>query len=144
MTKQKNSKPSLMSTNTGFLSRAGNVGREVKGYAKIRSWGDKNSAWTGDGLRVERQEFIYVEGYGLVRCLPTSIHFVYEDKSGKVGRWAYMCTCGSLSGIVSYKEIRGLITPSMENLGEYVLACIHGLSNKQATGIFRHADNSTE
>lgn len=144
MTKQKPSRPPLVATNSSFLSRAGNVGREVRGYAKIRSFGDKNSAWTFDGLKVERQEFIYAEGYGLVRCLPTTLHFIYEDKSKKPGRWAFMCTCGSLSGIVSYKEIRGLMTPSMENLGEYVLVCVHGLASKQNTGIFRHADMSTE
>ena len=52
-----------------------------------------------------------------------------------------MCSCGSIAGIVSYKEMSTLISPE---LGEYVLACVAGLSSKQATGIFRHADNSTE
>lgn len=110
-------------------------------YASIRSWGDKNSAVTFDGLRVERQEYIFAEGYGMVRCLPTSLHFVYEDKSGKIGRWNYMCSCGSIAGIVSHKELRGLISPE---LGEYVLACINGLATKQNIGIFTHADGSTE
>lgn len=110
-------------------------------FAKIRNWGDKNHAITHDGIEVERREYIYVDGYGLVRTLPTMMHFIYEDTSHKRGRWVFMCTCGSISGIVSYKELKGLISPE---LGEYVLACIHGLSHKQSTGIFKHADGSTE
>jgi hypothetical protein len=114
---------------------------KVKSFARIRSFNSKNEAITHDGIKVERQEYIFVEGYGMVRTLPTTMHFIYEDKSKKMGRWAFMCTCGSISGIVSYKELKGLISPE---LGEYVLACIHGLAHKQNTGIFRHADGSTE
>lgn len=110
-------------------------------FARIRSFGDKNSAMTHDGIKVFRQEFIFVEGYGMVRCPPTTMHFVYEDTSKKRGRWAFMCTCGSIAGIVSYKDIVGLISPE---LGQYVLMCIHGLTSKQHTGIFRHVDGSTE
>ncbi len=110
-------------------------------FARIRSFGDKNSAITHDGIKVFRREFIFVEGYGMVKTLPTTMHFVYEDTSRKRGRWVYMCTCGSICGIVSYKEVPTLISPE---LGEYVLACIHGLSSKQNTGIFKHADGSTE
>lgn len=110
-------------------------------FARIRSFGDKNSAVTHDGLRVERQEYLFVEGYGMVRCLPTTLHFIYEDKSKKIGRWAFMCTCGSLGGIIAYDEIKEFITT--ESTG-YLLACIHGVTNKQNTGIFRHADGSSE
>lgn len=144
MTKQKPSRPPLVATNSSFLSRAGNVGREVKGFAKIRSFNSKNSAWTHDGLKVERQEFIYAEGYGLVRCANYELHFLYEDKSKKIGRWSYLCTCGSIAGIVSYKEISGLMTPSMQNLGEYVMVCINHTATKQNTGVGVHADNSHE
>lgn len=110
-------------------------------FARIRSFGDKNSAITHDGIKVFRQEFIFVEGYGMVRCPPTTMHFVYEDTSKKRGRWAFMCTCGGIAGVISYKDIVGLISPE---LGQYVLMCIHGLSNKQATGVFKHVDGSSE
>lgn len=120
---------------------SGQLATKPSDFARIRSWGDKNSAETHDGIKVYRQEYIFVEGYGMVRCLPTTMHFVYEDKSKKRGRWTWMCTCGSISGIVSYKELKGLISPE---LGEYVLACIHGLAHKQNTGIFKHVDGSTE
>lgn len=121
-----------------------NLGKNIDrptSFARIRSWGDKNSAVTHDGLHVERMEHIFVEGYGMVKCLPTTMHFVYEDKSKKQGRWVWMCTCGSIGGIVSYKDVAGLISPE---LGEYVLACVAGLASKQNTGIFMHADGSTE
>lgn len=110
-------------------------------FARIRSWGDKNSAITHDGIKVYRQEYIFADGYGMVKCAPMTMHFIYEDTSKKPGRWTYMCTCGGLGGIVSYKDVAGLISPE---LGEYVLVCIAGLASKQNTGIFRHADGSTE
>jgi len=127
--------------NYKYLSDMGNVEAPVRGFARIRSFGDKNSAVTFDGQKVERQEYLFAEGYGMVRCLPTTMHFIYEDASKKIGRWVFMCSCGSIAGIVSYKEMSTLISPE---LGEYVLACIAGLSSKQNTGIFRHADGSTE
>lgn len=120
---------------------SGKLATKPSDFSRIRSWGDKNSAITHDGIKVERQEYIFVEGYGMVKVPSTTMHFVYEDKSGKLGRWTYMCTCGSIAGIVSYKDIVGLISPE---LGEFVLMCVHGLSHKQATGIFRHVDGSTE
>ena len=126
--------------NFSFLPKNSGTSK-VTSFAKIRSFNSKNSAITHDGVKVYRQEFIFVEGYGMVKCPPTTMHFVYEDTSKKRGRWTYMCTCGSIAGIVSYKDIVGLISPE---LGEYVLMCIHGLSHKQATGIFKHADGSTE
>lgn len=124
-----------------FEGMSGKLATKPSDFSRIRSWGDKNSAITHDGIKVERQEYIFVDGYGMVRTLPTTMHFIYEDKSKKMGRWAFMCTCGSISGIVSYKELKGLISPE---LGEYVLACIHGLAHKQNTGVFKHADGSTE
>lgn len=135
-------KKSINQINHSMLEGLGSQpSTQPKEYARIRSFGDKNTAITHDGLKVERQEFIFVEGYGMVKVPSTTMHFVYEDKSGKRGRWTYMCTCGSIAGIVSYKDIEGLISPE---LGEFVLMCVHGLSHKQATGIFRHADGSTE
>lgn len=118
-----------------------NAPTQPRDFARIRSWGDKNKAITHDGLEVERQEQVFAEGYGMVKCLPTTMHFVYEDRSGKKGRWVYMCTCGSIAGIIAYKEIKDFITT--EPTG-YLLACIHGVASKQNTGIFRHADGSTE
>jgi len=131
----------IKSGNYQLLTNMGGNLEKPKDFARIRSWGDKGSAITHDGNRVERVEYMFVEGYGMVKCLPTTMHFIYEDKSGKRGRWAFMCTCGGIAGIVSYKELKGLISPE---LGEYVLACVGGLASKQNTGIFRHMDGSTE
>lgn len=66
-------------------------------FSKIKSWGgDKNTAMTFDNIKVERQELIYAEGYGMVKTCPTSMHFIYEDKSKKRGRWAFMCFPGDI------------------------------------------------
>lgn len=127
--------------NFRYIPKIGNNAVPVTGFSQIRSFGDKNTATTFDGLKVERMEYIFVDGYGLVKCLPTTMHFIYEDKSKKKGRWVFMCTCGGIAGIISYKEIKEFITT--EPTG-YLLACVHGITSKQNTGIFRHADNSSE
>ena len=115
--------------------------KDVQNFASIRSWGDKNSATTHDGLKVERQDYIFIEGYGMVKCVPYELHFVWEDKSGKRGRWVFMCSCGSPAGIISYKAMSGMMSPE---LGEYVLCCLAHTTSKMNTGIGRHADNSSE
>lgn len=129
-------------TNIGYIRRLGGiVGKNVKSFSVIRSWGDSNSAVTNDGKTVKRQDYIFADGYGMVRCIPYELHFVYEDKSGKVGRWGYMCTCGSIAGIISYKDVKGLMSPEY---GEYILACIFHTTSKQNSGIGQHADGSHE
>jgi len=131
-------------TNFGYLKRyGGEVAKAVTSFATIRSWGDKGKAVTHDGLTVERMEYIYVEGYGLVKTIPYELHFVFEDKSKKIGRWSFMCTCGSIAGIISYNEMKSLMTVNGTEPG-YVMACIHHTATKQNTGIGRHADRSTE
>lgn len=115
--------------------------KNVKDFGTIRGWGDKNTATTYDGLLVERQEYIFVEGYGMVRCVPYELHFIWEDKSKKIGRWSFMCSCGSPAGIISYKAMSGMMSPK---LGEHVLCCLSHTSSKMNTGIGRHADDSSE
>lgn len=115
----------------------------VKDFAVIRKWGDKDKAITADGEEVERQEYLYAEGYGLVKCIPTTMHFIFEDKSRKIGRWVFMCSCGSPAGIISYNELKSLMTVDGTERG-YVLACLAGVTSKQNVGVYLHADGSTE
>jgi hypothetical protein len=127
----------------------GSGGNQVKSFASIRSHGDKNSAITHDGDRVERQEFYFCGGYGIVKTCPYELHFIYQDPRSLdnnpnkvIGRWEFMCTCGSLAGIVSYKELVGLVSPE---LGEYILVCNHHTTTKQFDRVIgQHADGSTE
>lgn len=122
--------------NNPTLSRVG-------GYAKIRSFGDKNNATTHDGLSVHRSDSIYIEGYGLVTCTPYELHFVYEDKSKKIGRWSFMCTCGSPAGIISYNSpINKLMSKPTD--GGYILSCLSHTSTKDSMGVGKHSDGSTE
>lgn len=117
--------------------------KNVTEFATIRGWGDKNKATTHDGIVVERQEYFFFPEIStkMVRAVPYELHFVYEDKSHKRGRWTLMCTCGSPAGIISYKDVNNLMSPT---LGELLLCCLAHNSSKDNTGIGRHADGSTE
>lgn len=126
-----------------FRLLSGMAGDRPKDFAHIRSFGDKNSATTHDGIKVERQEFFFIEGYGLVTAVPYELHFCYEDKSGKLGRWIFMCTCGSPCGIISYNDMKTLMDVHGTEDG-YVMACLSHTTSKQNTGVGRHADNSSE
>lgn len=129
--------------NTKYLHQMGSTQTPVTDFARIRSFNSKTEAITHDGYKAERQEFFYAEGYGLVTCVNYELHFIFEDKSKKIGRWAFMCTCGSLAGIISYKEMKQLMTITGNEDG-YVLACIQHTDSKQKTGVGRHADGSHE
>jgi len=129
--------------NLQYIPQMGSQQTPVTDFARVRSWGDKNSATTHDGIKVEKQDLIYAEGYGLVKCVPYELHFIFEDKSKKKGRWAFMCTCGSIAGIISYNEVKNLMTVQGTETG-YILACISHTTSKQNIGIGRHADGSTE
>ncbi len=128
--------------NFKYLPKMGSDQAPVTEFATIKSFGDKNSAVTHDGLKVERQEFIYAEGYGVVKCVPYELHFVFEDKSKKKGRWSYMCTCGSIAGIVAWKELKNLMTVTGEH--GYAMVCIAHTASKQNIGVGTHADGSHE
>lgn len=128
--------------NFKLLSSMG-IRETPKDFSRIRSFNGKNSAITHDGVKVERLEFLFIEGYGMVKNLPTTMHFCYEDKSKKLGRWVFMCSCGSPGGIISYNELKSIMTVDGTEVG-YILACLAGVASKKNTGIFRHADNSTE
>lgn len=131
-----------MSNNDEFMKRLGKMGEQVKGFSKIRSFNSKNDAITHDGLKVFRMDKILCEGYGWVETLPAIMHFVYEDKSKKIGRWAYMCTCGSPAGIISWKELGQVM--DIRGKEGYALACIAGVTSRQNVGVFKHADGSSE
>lgn len=140
--KQPNKWAQIKNSNIQYLSNSGMGGiGKAEDFGRIRSFGDKNTAISYDGQKVERQDWFYAEGYDMVRAIPYELHFIWEDKSGKKGRWAFLCTCGSIAGIISYKEVSSLM--SIENKG-YVLGCIAHTASKQNTGIGRHADGSTE
>ena len=151
MAKIKISKPKVTIEKSNFSiikHYGGEIEKQTKSFASIRSWGDKNSAMTFEGERVERMEYLYCDGYGLVRTAPYELHFVYQDPRAMdnhpqkvIGRWQFMCTCGSLAGIVSYKELVGLVSPE---LGEYILVCNMHMTQKQRTGVGHHADGSSE
>jgi hypothetical protein len=134
----------MRNKNAEFIKSMGQAGSEVKDFARIRSRGDKNSAITHDGIKVERVDKIFCDGYGWVECLPTTMHFIFKDDTRKIGRWGYMCTCGSIAGILSWKEL-GTIMDIRGKEG-YALACVMGVTNRQnpELKIFRHADGSTE
>lgn len=106
----------------------------------VRAVGDAKRATLHDKTVVERQDSIYVEGYGLVKTAPTELHFVYATPVTMKG-WSYYCTCGSIAGIVGYGAYSKLASPTSTGM---ILACIRHLSTKNNVGIGIHADGSSE
>lgn len=104
----------------------------VKDFAVIRAWGDKNKAITADGEEVERQEYLYAEGYGLVKCIPTELHFIFEDKSKKIGRWVFMCfpSDTKVEMLDGYKNIQDV------KVGDSVLT--HTGNHRKVSKTFHH------
>ena len=107
-------------------------------YKTVRNVGDLKKATTWDGTVVERREHIFVGGYGLVKCCPYELHFVYETKSYG---WGLYCTCGSIAAVVGAKAYSKLMTPGGTGL---MVVCIRHSTTKQNDNIGRHADESTE
>jgi hypothetical protein len=107
-------------------------------FSIIKHRGSPNEAFTLDGKKVTKEEFVYVRiptdmGYGLragdwikVKCADYhGEHFVYldpaynsDDPKAK-GRWFAMCTCGSPAVIVE----PGTAMTHETNATEKMLVC---------------------
>lgn len=142
--RKKYAQKNLVQINHSLLEGLGHGSPKPSDFARIRNWGDKNFATTFDNKKVERQDYLFSLEYSqMVRCCPYELHFVYHDPmfGKKSGRWNYMCTCGSIAGIVSYKDVATLMSPK---LGERILVCIAHTASKQNSGVGVHADGSHE
>lgn len=106
----------------------------------VRTIGDAKRATLHDGTKVERVDAIFVDGYGLVQCVNTELHFVYKLPDSMKG-WGLMCTCGSLAGVVGYDAYSKLASPTYSGM---IIACVMLLTTKNNTGIGEHADGSHE
>lgn len=107
----------------------------------VRSLGDLKKATTWDGIKIERTDYIYTEGDGLVPCAPYELHFVYEISDKTKKGWGLYCTCGSIAGVVGLNAYSKLASPS--STGKMIV-CIHHTSTKNNVGIGEHADGSRE
>ena len=112
----------------------------VRPYSKVRSIGDLQQATLWDGTVVRRQEYIFVDGQGLVKCAPYELHFIYETPKEHKG-WGLMCTCGSIAGVVGLNAYSKLAAPT--DTGKLIV-CVRHTTLKNNEGIGRHADESTE
>lgn len=96
----------------------------------IHHRGMPRSAMTLDGYKVFRQEVIYVPMYGEeIKCAPYDDHFIYEEPTKKLGRWAHVCTCGSPAVIVERKGYRR----DSSLIGKMLICHVHGLTGKHMT-----------
>jgi hypothetical protein len=82
------------------------------------------------GKTFEKQEYVYVHSFGLIKCVDYGNHFVFKDDRHK--GWILFCSCGGPSIILNHDNLTYGMTV---NKGAF-LAC---LSHAQ-TG--RHADGS--
>ena len=63
--------------------------------------GEAKEAYTAENVRVTRHESLFVPEYAnMVTCAPYDEHFIYENPSKAAQSPAYLCTCGSIAGIV--------------------------------------------
>lgn len=106
----------------------------------VRSAGDLQSAKLDDGTVVERTDYIFVDGYGLVHCAPYELHFIYETPKTRKG-WGLWCTCGSIAGVVGLNAYSKLASPT--STGKMIV-CIRHTTLKNNTGKGQHADGSAE
>lgn len=125
--------------NNSVLAGQG-VKHKAQSFSVVRSIGDAKRATLPDGTVVERQEFIYVDGYGFVKAMNTELHFIFETPKTMPG-WGLYCTCGSIAGVVGWSAYTKLASP--ESTG-FVIACVRLLTTKQNTGVGEHADGSRE
>jgi hypothetical protein len=107
----------------------------------VRNVGDLQEATLWDGVtKVRRQDSIYVEGEGLVKCINSELHFVFQTPKTMKG-WGLYCTCGSIAGTVGISAYSKLASPIGNGK---IVACIRLLTTKNNTGIGEHADGSHE
>ena len=106
----------------------------------VRSVGDASTATLPTGETVERQEHIFVDGYGLIKCAPYELHFIYALPVKYKG-WGLYCTCGSIAAVVGLNAYSKLASPTSTG---HMIVCLHHTSTKNNVGIGEHGDGSHE
>lgn len=123
--------------NEGVLKKQG-IKHSGKSPTISRNQGDLQQATLWDGTVVKRQDFIFVDGHGLIKCAPYELHFVYASPKEHIG-WGLWCTCGSIAGVIGTQAYSKLMSP-----GGFMLACVRHTTVKNNVGIGEHADGSHE
>jgi hypothetical protein len=126
--------------NDNVLRRQGVNSKSAYPKAVVRVVGDAKKATLIDGTIVERVEHIYVAGYGLIKCCPYELHFIYELPKHLPG-WGLMCTCGSIAGVVGYGAYSRLLSPTASG---HIIVCVRHTTVKNNDGFGEHADGSHE
>jgi hypothetical protein len=107
----------------------------------VRSIGDVQELTLWDGVtKVHRQDYIFVEGYGLVKCCPYELYFIFQTPD-KMKGWSLYCGCGSIAGVVGMRAYSKLAFPTDTG---HMIVCIRHQATKNNVGIGSHADGSTE
>ena len=125
--------------NNDVLKKQG-VKQTSKAPKIIRSAGDAKQATLWDNTVVKRQDYIYVDDIGLVRCAPYELHFIYVAPPSHKG-WGLWCSCGSIAGVIGTKDYSKLLSPVDTG---WMLVCIRHNTTKLNNGIGTHADQSHE
>ena len=106
----------------------------------VRSVGDLQEAKLEDGTVVKRQDYIWVDGQGLIRCAQYELHFIFEMPKNIKG-WGLYCSCGSIAGVVGMNAYSKLASPT--DTGKLIV-CVRHTTLKNNLGVGKHADGSTE
>ena len=129
--------------NKEILGMQGHSRNTIPSTKVVRNVGDLKQAKLWDDTVVERVDYIFVDGYGLVKTAPYELHFIYEVPKrhrNKYG-WGLYCTCGSIAGVVGLSAYSKLAAPTSSGM---MAVCIRHTTLKNNEGIGRHADGSTE
>lgn len=117
--------------------------KAVHKFSIIKHYLSPNSAVTGEGHTVTRQERIFLldpSGFArMVACAPYLMHFIYKDPEfdkGTIGKCATMCTCGAMAVIVGYNVYKQQMSPAMDssNPGELLVCFNHATFGTHADG----------
>lgn len=116
-------------------------------FAIIHHRNSPNSAVTLDGKEVRREDKLWYsetddKGYILtgryIMCAPYDDHFIYADPMFHqiIGRWKYMCTCGSPAVIVGYDVYKDMASYATEGSikGEMLICKYHFENGVHQTG----------
>lgn len=80
---------------------------------------DLRNVRTLEGRMVERRESLFVPAPvgNMVLCAPYIDHFIYREH--RIGRPAYMCTCGSFGSVVTLDHGMMLVCHIHATTGEH-------------------------
>lgn len=94
----------------------------------VRNVGDLNKV-VADGITYTRQQQIHIPDMGTFACAPYDNHFVYRDRTNRIG-WKLFCTCGGAAVVAGYEAYK----KDASAQGQMILCLQHANTGRHADG----------